>query len=427
MYRSTQGENKDALYARVVPGGRLNPWRPRAYSRRILKAIRTAVIGLGGRGVYLAGHYDKRSHPGFELCAVCDLDPERFGVLRTQFGDSIGYYTDMHEMLAKADADAVLVATNDPHHVEPTVAALRAGKHVLVEKPLCQSIADANRMIGEARRADGIFMIGFELREVSVFWQMKQFAEEGRIGDIKIGHAFDNVSVGGDYFFHDPDKQKAFFKTLLLQKASHSLDLLNWLMGSHPVKVYGVGGLDFYGRKEDPDLRCRDCTKAQDCPYHVDHRAFQMDYGAVVEKPDYCVWGKAMDLYDNSELCITYANRAKATFHECHFTPEYSREFWFVGTRGKMYGYYDNPGRFLIRIEHAHSVDRRTEEFIPPYQGGGHGGGDNNLRDEFHRRIVENDPPLAAVESAYYSTALAICAEQSIDSGQAVTIPPLSA
>ena len=150
-----------------------------------------------------------------------------------------------------------------------------------------------------------------------------------------------------------------------------------------------------------------------------------MDYGVTVEKEDCCVWSREMDLNDNSELCISYANGGKATFHECHFTPDYTREFWLIGTKGKMYGYYDNPGRFLIRIEYSHSPERRTVEFKPPYAGGGHGGGDNSLRNEFYRRIVENDPPRAAVESAYYSTALAVCAEDSIESGLPVAIPAL--
>lgn len=390
-----------------------------------MDVIRTAVIGLGGRGLYFARQYDKAAHPGFELAAVCDLAADRLQKVRNKFGDSISYYTDMHDMLARADIDAVLVATSDPDHVQPTLAALRAGKHVMVEKPLCQSVLDAKLMIQEARQARGIFMIGFELREVSVFRMMKQFAEEKRIGDIKIGHAFDNVSVGGNYFYHDPAKQKAFFKTLLLQKASHSLDLLNWVMGSDPVKVYAVGGLDFYGGSEDPELRCRDCEKAERCPYRINSQSFKMDYDAVIEKEDRCVWSSEMDLVDNSELCITYANGAKATFHECHFTPEYTREFWFVGTKGKMYGYYDNPGRFLIRIEHAYSPERYTEEFKPPYGGGGHGGGDNSLRDEFHRRIVAHDSPVDAIASAYYSTALAVCAEESIDTGLPVEIPAL--
>jgi hypothetical protein len=134
-----------------------------------------------------------------------------------------------------------------------------------------------------------------------------------------------------------------------------------------------------------------------------------------------------MNLNDNSLLNITYANGSRATFHECHFTSDYSREFTLTGTEGKMYGYYDNPGRFLIRIEYAHSKNQRTEEWKPQHLGGGHGGGDPALREEFYQRIIGNKKAGDELNSAYYSTALAICAEQSIDSGAAVSIPQLSA
>lgn len=390
------------------------------------KLIRTAVIGLGGRGLYFADMYGNQKH-GFQLRAVCDISDKVLTKARRKFGESVAYYTNMHRMLKDPEIDAVLVATNDPYHVAPTLAALRAGKHVLVEKPLCQTLADARKIAAAVRRARSVFMIGFELRNCTVVQSMRRLLDEGRIGRVMIGHVFDNVSVGGNYFFHDPRKQKAFFRSLLLQKATHSLDLLNGFMGSNPVKVYGIGGMDFYGRKASPRLQCRACRKSA-CPYRVKNpKAFQMDYAAVVEKADYCVWSKAMDLHDNAELCISYANGGKATFHECHFTPEYTREFWLVGDKGKMYGYYDNPGRFLIRIEYAHSPERRTEEFKPPYTGGGHGGGDDRLRDEFRERILRRDVKhnRAVMDQAYYSTALAVCAGNSIESGQAVVIPPL--
>ncbi len=388
------------------------------------KVIRTAVIGAGGRGKYFGRLYRKEAHPGFDLRAICDLDPDRLKEAREFFGDGIAYRTDSAKIYADPEIDAVLVATDDRNHVEPTLAGLAAGKHVLVEKPLCQTTADAGRIIAAARKSPGIFMIGFELRECTVFQSMKRLLKEGRIGPVLVAHSFDNVSVGGHYFFHSPHRQKAYYRSLLLQKACHSLDLLNWFVDSEPVKVYGIGGLDFYGRTADPKLRCRDCDRA-DCPYRISLESFQMDYDARVRITDFCVWSKELNLNDNSELCISYASGAKATFHECHFTPEYSREFWLVGPKGKMYGYYDNPGRFLIRIEYSHDRERRTEEFKPPHTGGSHGGGDLRLRDEFYRRIVENDPPTEVQDSAYYSTALAICAEESIESGRPVEIPGL--
>jgi len=387
--------------------------------------IRTGVVGMSGRGKYWARMYDTAAHPGFQLTAVCDVNPDRLAECRDLYGDRVRYYESAEALAADADVDAVLVATDDPHHVAPSLAGLRAGKHVLVEKPLCQSIEDARLLLGEAAKAPGIFLIGFELRDCTVFQTMKRLLDEGRIGPVKVGHAFDNVSVGGRYFFHDPQSQKAYYKSLLLQKACHSIDLLNWFMGSEPVRVYGIGGQAYFGGGTNPAERCRDCPKANTCPYFI-RSEVELDYGGVTRHCyDGCVWRADMDLDDHSLLAVTYANDAKATFHETHFTPEYSREFWLVGTAGKMYGYYDNPGRFLVRIEYAHDAERRTEEWKPPHTGGSHGGGDARLRDEFHRRIVENDPPTEALASAYYSTALAIRGQESIETGRVLDIPPL--
>jgi predicted dehydrogenase len=394
------------------------------------KVIGTAVIGLGARGLFLASLYDHASTAstpaGFELRAVCDLNPKVLDETAQRYGNRVSYHSDMHQMLRDPNIEAVVVATNDPHHVDPTIAALRAGKHVLVEKPLCQTVEEAQRILDVARQSPGIFMIGFELRSCTVFQQMKDLLDDGRIGEVKIGHCFDNVSVGGQYYFHDHDKQKPFYKTLLLQKGSHSLDLLNWFMGSTPTKVYGTGGLDYFGQKADPELHCRQCPVAPECPYEINPQGFQLDYDAVIKVADNCVWSREMDLLDNSQLLISYANGGKATFHECHFTPDYSREFWLFGTKGKMHGYYDNPGRFLIRIEYSHVPGQRTEEWKPPHTGGSHGGGDLRLRDEFYRRIIENDRADETLTSGYYSTALAICGEESIESGMPVLIPPLS-
>ena len=388
------------------------------------RVIRTGVVGMGARGRYFARLYSRHGHSGFELRAVCDRDEEKLAGLGESCGSQVRYYNDADELARDPEVDAVLVATGDPDHVEPTISALRADKHALVEKPLCQSVGDALAILREARRSKGIFMIGFELRDSTVFQTMKRLLDEGRIGEIKIGHAFDNVSVGGQYFYHDPRCQTAYYKSLLLQKACHSIDLLNWFMGSHPSRVYAIGGLAYFGRREDPSLRCRDCDRAETCPYLIKGQ-LQLDYASSRHARDHCVWSKEMDLDDHSLLAISYMDGSKATFHECHFTPEYSREFWLVGTKGKMYGYYDNPGRFLVRIEYAHEPERQTEEWKPPHTGGEHGGGDNRLRDEFYRRIVENDPPTKAAESAYYSTALALCAAESIESGLPADIPPL--
>ncbi len=390
------------------------------------KIIKTAVVGMGARGEYFAEMYGNAAH-GFRLRAVCDYSAPVLDRIRRKYGEAVACYRNLDAMLQDPEIEAVLITTNDPDHAAPAIAALRAGKHVLVEKPLCQTLADARRIAATVRQARSVFMVGFELRCCTLFERIKALLDEGRIGRVILGHVFDNVSVGGNYYFHDPRKQQAFYRSLLLQKASHSLDLLNWFMGRPPVKVYGTGGLVFYGRKYAAGRRCRDCP-ARRCPYRLEAMGLQLDYNVKVEMPDVCVWSKAMNLNDHSVLSISYAGGGQATFHECHFTPDYSREFWLVGDKGKLYGYYDNPGRFLIRIEYAHAQDRRVEEWKPVPDGSSHGGGDVGLCRRFHERIARRDcrGNRAAMEQGYYSTALAVCAEQSMAGGRPVGIPGLT-
>lgn len=381
--------------------------------------INVGVVGLGGRGLHFCNLYSQ--HAEARLHSVCDLQPARIEKARARFGGGISAFTNVEEMCADPALDAVIVATYDHQHTEPTIQALDAGKHTLVEKPLAQTIEDCRAMIEAARRSTGVFMVGLELRHCVLFERMKELLDDGAIGDVKVGIGLDNVSVGGNYFYHGRTRYKDFIKSLLVQKACHSLDLLNWFMGGRPTRVFALGGLDYYGRTAPADRRCRDCGR-RECPFFVDYHRFVMDYGAEVELPDLCVWGEDATTLDNSELVIQYDNGTKATFTECHFTPEYSREFTLIGAEGKMYGHYNNEGHFVIRIDHRFSD--RIDEYRPVHPGGGHGGGDPRLLDEFVRCCRgENVDPRSGVLAAYDSTVLGICAEQSIDAGQPIDIP----
>ena len=379
-----------------------------------------AVVGLGGRGRYLCDLY--AANPRSRLSAICDLAPQRLAMVRHKWPD-VACFSDLDEMLARTDIHAVVVATDDPHHAEPTLAALAAGKHVMVEKPMAQTVADCQRMAGAASRAAGVFMIGLELRHCVLFERVRELLDDGAIGKVLLGWGIDNVSVGGNYFYHGRMRRRDYIKSLLIQKACHSLDLMNWFMGGRPRQVFAYGGLSFYGREQPSDKRCRDCGRAGTCPFFIGHDRFLMDYGASVEMDDLCVWGDDADVPDNSVLAIAYDNDTRATFTECHFTPEYSREFTLVGERGKLYALYNNEGNFLIRVQQRHGD--HCDEYRPVYTGGHHGGGDLRIMEEFLDCIEQRRQPRASVQAAYDSTVLAICAEESIVSGKPIDIPPM--
>ena len=384
------------------------------------QTIGIGILGLGGRGIYLgqAFHADPRAR----VAAACDLNPRRLNVARAAFGHEVAYYGESAEMLRDPNVDAVVVATNDAAHGGNGLAVLRAGKHLFLEKPMAQTIAECDDMIDAWRGSGRLFMVGLELRYCSLCEQMRGILDRGDIGEIKLAYAVDNVSVGGDYYFHGPRRRREYVLTLVLEKGTHTLDLMNWFIGGHPTRVYAEGGLDVFGGTEANDKHCRDCREKDACPYFVDASGFKMDYGAIIkEKLDYCVYAQECDVDDNTVVTVRYDNGAKMSYMECHFTPDYSREFTLIGTKGRMYAFYNNEQEFRIEVTYRHS-DRR-DVYRPSRRPGGHGGGDPMIQSEFLDRVLSGVGSCPGVLGARDSAAIAIAAAEALVSGEPVEIP----
>lgn len=385
--------------------------------------IRLGLLGCGLRGMYLAKAMSE--DPRVRVTAVCDLDPARLEMARKQSDRfSPRAYTKCDEFLADPEVDAVIVATNDAAHGRNGLDVLRARKHLFLEKPMAQTIAECDAMIEEWKKAQTVFMIGLELRYCSLCEQMKKIIDEGRIGDVVLGYAVDNVSVGGQYYYHGPRRRKEYILSLILEKGTHTLDLMNWFIGASPNRVYSEGGLNVFGRTAPAGKRCRDCDQAKTCPYFVSHsRGFKMDYGVqTIEQPDGCVYSNDADVHDNSVLTVRYDNGARMTYVECHFTPDYTREFTLIGTKGRMYGFYNNEQNFRIELTWRHSAQK--EVLYPEKRPGGHGGGDPGIQREFLDRVEAGRPCALGVRGARDSAAIAIAATESAETGEAFAVPP---
>jgi len=387
----------------------------------VTETIGIGVVGLGGRGVYLGRAFD--DDPRARVVALCDINPERLEQARTVFGGGRRYHRDLCDMLTDTAVDAVVVATHDAAHGANGVQVLQADKHLFLEKPMAQTIEECDAMIEAWATSDVVFMVGLELRYCSLAEAMKEILDRGAIGTVKTAYAVDNVSVGGNYYFHGPKRRQDFVRSLVLEKGTHTLDLMNWFVGSHPRRVYAEGGLDVFGGDAPNDKHCRDCAEAATCPYYVS-ATFTMDYGQVLyDKDDYCVYAQECDTHDNTVVTVRYENGCKMSYIECHFTPDYSREFTLIGTAGRMYGFYNNEQEFRIEITYRHS-DRR-DVIYPEKRHGGHGGGDPRIQDEFLRRVSVGQACCPGVVGARDSAAIAIAAHEAEARGVPVTIPPL--
>ncbi|MBT3289018.1 MAG: hypothetical protein HN380_16860 [Victivallales bacterium] len=127
---------------------------------------------------------------------------------------------------------------------------------------------------------------------------------------------------------------------------------------------------------------------------------------------------------DNCIVLIDYDNGARLTYIENHFTPEYSREFTFIGDKGKMVAFYNNEQEFVITVTYRHRADQ--DVYHPPKAAGGHGGGDPMIIREFLDLVERGEPVASGIEGARDSAAIAIAALESKKKNLPVTIPPVA-
>ena len=190
--------------------------------------VRWGVIGLGWFGEI---HADTLAQmPGIELAALCTRRPERLHELADRY-DVAGRYTDYKELLADPSIDAVGITTHIHDHRDIAVAALRAGKHVFLEKPMAPTVEDCNQIIQAVLESDGLFMVGHICRFDPRVALAKQAIDEGRLGKIISMHARRNLSKAiGEA---NLDKISA-----LMGDGIHDADLMLWFTGAAPVSVY---------------------------------------------------------------------------------------------------------------------------------------------------------------------------------------------
>jgi UDP-N-acetylglucosamine 3-dehydrogenase len=193
-----------------------------------MERIRCGVIGLGWFGEH---HVDTfKQLPQAELVAVCTRRPERLVEVSRKYGVP-KTYTEYRELLADPDIDLVSIVTHVDDHLEPTLAALRAGKHVFLEKPMAGSVEACDRIIDAAGSTDKAFMVGHICRFDTVYALAREEIAAGRLGRVVSLHARRNLAC----WISESHLPKI---SALFGDGVHDLDLMLWYTGSKPRSVY---------------------------------------------------------------------------------------------------------------------------------------------------------------------------------------------
>lgn len=245
---------------------------------------------------------------------------------------------------------------------------------------------------------------------------MKRLIDEGAIGEVKAVWCRHFVGHGGDYYFKDWHADRSRTTGLLLQKGAHDLDVIHWLTDSYTRSVAAMGDNVVYGAIEDRRDRSNERMG---------------EWFSLENWPPTELTGlhPVIDVEDLSQVSMRLANGVLATYEQCHFTPDYWRNYTVIGTHGRIENFGDETGGKVGLWDHRHrGYAPPDREFAIPAEEGSHGGADSLLVTEFLRFAREGGSTSTNPVAAREAVATGVLATRSLrGDGSALAVPELPA
>jgi predicted dehydrogenase len=189
--------------------------------------MKIGVVGMGYWGPNLVRNFLATNNVDGVVC--CDISEKRLGMIKRKF-PSVELTDSFEDLLAREDVEAIAVATPVSTHFTLGMKALEAGKHLLLEKPMTASSAEAERLVEEADARNRILMVDHTFIYTGAVRKIRELVDLERIGDIMY---FDSVRVNLGLFQHDTN--------VIWDLAPHDLSIMDYLIESEPVAVSAIG------------------------------------------------------------------------------------------------------------------------------------------------------------------------------------------
>lgn len=372
--------------------------------------LRIGAIGYGLRGG-LSGLAHKPDE-GVELVGLADPNESAQAAFLEKFPNA-SVTVDYRDFIAQK-LDAVFVTSPDWLHEEQASTLLSAGISVYLEKPMAITTEGCDRILWASKTGGGKLFVGHNMRHFGVVQKMKEWIDEGKIGEVKAAWCRHFVSYGGDAYFRDWHADRSKSTGLLLQKGAHDIDVIHWLCSGYSKTVTAFGDLAVYGNNPD-----------RQTPEEYIKVAFRGTWPpASLDKLN-----PVVDVEDVNMMLMKLDNGVLASYQQCHFTPDAWRNYTVIGTEGRIENIGDAPGNSVVRLwnqNHQKYAEHGDLEFEVPKATGGHGGADEHIVAEFIEFLRTGTTSVTSPIAARQSVAAGVAATYSLrNGGQPVAVPGL--
>lgn len=352
------------------------PSAPAAPAESAGKLLRLAVVGLRHGATYLG---PALRHQRIELAAVVDRDPQRLASVEA---GGAARFSDIDALLDARVADAVIIALPTPMHEQVSSACLRAGLHVLQEKVLCRTDAEALRLAKAVAESGRVFQVGYEVRSSHLHRAIMEHIRRGDLGQVT--NVWYHMHVVGHDSGRDWWSQRDQMGGKLFDCAPHYFDLMQQWAGARAVRVAALG---------------HQLGRTGPC---------------------------ASETIQSAAVCVEYANGVRGTFNfGDHNDLHDGASFGVVGATGRIMGnpYYPHgAGSFELRTARGARVDQVA--FDGQLCSRGHLGFAEQL-DHFVRTVLDGAPNVCDFAAALHVHEQMRAIDQALASGQVVNVTPL--
>lgn len=389
-------------------------------------------LGVIGYGVRIDMMMDEFLQLPFEVCikAVADTNPERVKELMRKDGskevlhqmeidkidgmmrkcpidpEQITFYEDADRMLDGEELDGILIGTNCDTHSYFTEKVMKRGLPLFLEKPVGVCAEDMALLEDCCRRYASPVVVSFPLRVTRIVQKVKKLLEMDIIGKVEHVQAFNDVSYGFVYF-HDWYRNESVSHGLFLQKATHDMDVITYLLGEKPEKVCAMKSKQIYKGDMPAGLRCSQCGKWETCmdsTYHI------INTRNDIPRSDYCGFAVDTGNEDSGSMLVKYESGMHVVYSQNFFARK------GAARRGaRLYGYkgtiaFDYVKDEIEIFDHMSDQVTRLAMNTPP---GGHSGGDSALAMNFIKLIRGQATSIAPLEAGIESARICLAAAKS--------------
>jgi len=424
---------------------------------------RYALVGTGSRAGMFVEAITK-TYPEFaELVAFCDLSQTRMDFYNEQLVEQAGVgplptylAADFDKMIEETKPDTVIVTTMDATHHQYIVRAMELGCDAISEKPMTTDIDRMKAIYDAIDRTGKSLRVTFNYRYAPAYTRFRELVMEGKVGRplaVDFSWLLD-TSHGADYFrrWHREKKNSG---GLLVHKATHHFDLVNWWIDSYPKQVMAMGDLLFYG-KENAEARGEHYSynrytgvpEAKDDPFALfldDKQVYKRLYLDAEPETGYLrdrnVFGEPVTAEDTMNVSVRYENGVLLSYNLIAYSPWEGLRVAITGTKGRIEldvseninhlqgdgAAKESKGAFKAARMRVYPMFGESYPVEIPVGEGGHGGADPVML----RQIFSPDPPYDKFHRAAShidgaaSILVGISANRSMETNCMVNVPDL--